>query len=174
MPIMNDQELNAIVLNDLNDIVDEIIRRIYDRDNQTTSNISLLDEMQDEVYNAGTPSFYQRQPFAESLMGSFDKEKTATIGQEIIGEIFQDYSRMSNKPDEYVHGSHTKKFPPDVREFIAQMVIEGSSGPLFGTSGFWLDKRDFWSPIDNLVNNGGLDKFIEEAFNKRGIIWKKF
>jgi hypothetical protein len=165
MFILNDIQLNQILLSDLNSIVDEVMDWLNEK---------LLDSMQDNVYNAGSPQWYdRRQSHGDGFFQSFNKNATATVGQVVTGAINHDPDLMANDPDTFTHGSHTKNFPPDVREFIAQMVIEGSSGPRFG-SGFWTQPRDFFGPMEKLFTDGSVDRQIEKALTSRGIIWRRF
>jgi hypothetical protein len=167
MPIMNDEELNAMLLIDLQSIIDEVTNWLYE---------VLLDTINDEVYNAGSPQWYERNLMKGGLLGSFDKSDAIINGQKIQSKINHNPRSMvqhrSGNVDDFTHGSEFW-IMDDIRKLLAEIIIEGKSGPLFG-EGYWREPRDFWTPMEDLLKNGEVDKQIEKAFDKRNIIWKKF
>jgi hypothetical protein len=172
MPIYNDVEMNAILLKDFDQMVNEVIEELY---------VTLLANIQTEVYNAGNPQFYDRNHAGGKLPDSFLKEKAKTSFQTITGEINHDPDKLEHDPDEYIHGSNFWSFSDDVRPWIVEMIINGASGrkgngahvgSRFGP-GFWMSERDFWTPLEELLTNGGVDKMFEKAMTNRGLNWKK-
>jgi hypothetical protein len=165
MPITNDIQLNAIVLNDLKSIVDEVTEKVYQK---------LRESMLKIVYGAGVPNVYDRQMDNGGLLGSFDKHSAKVAGQNVEGSIDQDPSGMTINPDQFIHGSNFFDKGDDVRDYLTGMIITGRPdiGPYFGEN-WWREPRDFWTPMMDLINNGDVDRMIEAAFNSRGIIWKK-
>lgn len=54
----------------------------------------------------------------------------------------------------------------DAREYLADIIYQGQSGPLFG-DGPWRKKRDAWTPLLNKLNRGKIFTWFEEGMNKQ-------
>ena len=165
MPITNDDQLNAIILNDLKGIIDEVAEKVF---------LKLRESIQQNVYDAGTPTTYNRQLDNGGLLGSFAKQNVSLVGQVAESKIDQDPMSMNNDSDNFIHGSNFWQGGDDVREYLTDWIIKGRPdiGSYFG-EGFWRSPRNFWQPMIDMINNGDVDRMIESAFNSRGIIWRK-
>ena len=161
--ILNDAQLDAQLLFDFKGIIDEVSYKILQ---------ALLESIEKEVYNAGIPQLYHRHRYAGGLLGSWEKSDAKILGQEVYSRIDSNLNMMVTYPDEFIHGSNHWVMD-DIRELLAEIIIEGKSGPLFG-EGFWTQPRDFWTPVIEMLTNGKVDKLIENAMTTRGIIWRKF
>ena len=164
--MLNDDQLNAKLLFDFTDIIDEVTYKIL---------LELRKSIEKEVYGAGTPSpdGYNRLMYSGGLIGSFEKYRTKTSGQVVQGMIDQNSYSMTLDSDEFIHGSNYWNVTDDIRTMLSDIIIEGKSGGLFGP-GFWRQPRPFWQPIIDMLTNGEVDKLIENAMTTRGIIWRKF
>ena len=161
MAITNDMQLQAVILNDLNHIINEVAGRLLE---------NLQDSIETIVYDAGTPTTYDRNKMDGGLQGSFERLNAKTTGLTVESKVEQNPMSMKLDPENYIHGSDDW-IMDDIRGILADIIIEGKSGPKFG-NGFWREPRDFWEPfIKELDKNG--NKFIEEAFRNRGIIYTK-
>jgi len=162
MAIDNDIKLQAVLLNDLNSIIDEVTSRLLK---------NLQESIEKEVYNAGTPSSdgYSRNKMNGGLKGSFERLNAKTTGLTIESKVEQNPMSMKIDPENYIHGSNDW-YTDDVRDILADIIINGASGPKFG-KGFWREPRDFWEPFIKELNTNG-NKFIREAFKNRGIVLK--
>ena len=171
MPWLNDEETNAALLTDFAGIMYNVGEKLL---------LKIIESMEETVYGAGTPSWYPRLRMDGGLEYSFYHDKAVVSGQEINSDVLQDPMRMENDPDNYIHGSNDYKYPKgsdnlvtDVREWLTEWIIEGKSGPKFGTDGFWNKPRDFWQPIEDYINSGEADEIIEQIMNDMGIKWIK-
>jgi len=164
--IDNDDALNAIVMKDLYDIVDEVADQLLEK---------LKEKIDEEVYGAGSPSKYIRRMDNGGLRGSFEKSNTIKSMQSVTNSIEHFPETMDLDSDNNVHGSNFWEGGKDIRNILVDMVINGGSGtPHVGDrfgSGFWTDSRDFWTPFLEMLKDGTVNKLIENAFDKRGIIW---
>ena len=176
MAIDNDIQLQAVILNDLNGIIDEVAGRLLE---------NLQDSIETIVYDAGTPApkevgGYERQKMDGGIQGSFETSTAVTMGNQYVEAwIEHDPMSMTLDKDKHIHGSDFQ-IPEDVRSILADIIIGG----MFGGSnydekayssykqGFWTEPRDFWEPFMNELNKNG-NKFIEEAFKSRGIRYIK-
>jgi hypothetical protein len=162
----NDPQLQAAILRDLKDIVDEVTEQVVGM---------LRDSIEKYVYGVATPARYHRNRLNGGLQGSFIKTKAVVSGLKVSSRAYQDYLLMiehdQGNPKDYTHGSEFWGIT-DIRELLAGIIIEGRSGPWFG-DGFWRRKRDFYSPVITLLDGGELEKMIENAFDKRKIKWKR-
>jgi hypothetical protein len=102
------------------------------------------------------------------LLGSFEKDDASLMGRDVEAIIDQNPISMVNDPENYIHGSN-EWIMSDIREILTDIIIEGSSGPRFGETGFWREPRDFWQPFIELIDNGTCDKYIQLEARKRGI-----
>jgi len=159
MAITNDMQLQQVMINDLNSIIDEVTEKLLK---------NLQDSIETIVYGAGEPTTYKRNRMDGGLQGSFEKEDAQTAGLAVNSKIDHDPMSMKLDVDNYVHGSNDW-YRNDIRDILAEIIIEGKSGPRFGKKGFWREPRDFWEPFIKELNKNG-NKFIEEAFIRRGII----
>ena len=166
MPIRNDPEFDAVLRADFTEIINEVVEEI----------LKLVQEsIEENVYGAGTPNYYVRYKMDGGLQGSFIMEEAKGTmsggGYQITGKVDQDPMRMaqhiSGDSSDFVHGSEfyaTK----DVRKFLTDWIVNGRSGPIFG-GGFWMDSRDFWQPVLNMLTDGTIDRKILTRMIGRGM-----
>lgn len=96
---------------------------------------------------------------------SWTTSDAKNIGDGYQVEVSSDPSKMRFDADTFLHGSYAG----DVRGFLGEIINEGLAGSLFG-SGFWDEKRPFFDKtIQDLVDNGLIDKWFKEEFLKHGI-----
>lgn len=168
MAIINDIQLQAVLLNDLSHIINEVAGRLLK---------NLQETIDDVVYDAGTPKKYDRNKMDGGLQGSFERLIARTSGLTVESKVEQNPISMKIDPENYIHGSNDwKNHGDDIRDILAEIIISGRSGNFhvggkFG-EGFWREPRDFWEPFIKELNKNG-NKFIEEAFKKRGIRYIK-
>lgn len=163
MAITNDIQLQQVIINDLNGIIDEVAGKLLN---------NLQDSIQTEVYDAGKPVRYKRQGMDGGIQGSFETSTAVTMGNKSV-EAWIEQNPMSMKLDE-LKNIHTSR-GNDVRSILADIIIEGNYDDEFYATdkyGFWREPRDFWEPFLKELDKNG-NKFIEEAFRNRGIVYKK-
>ena len=168
MMIDNDMQLQQVILNDLTHIINEVAGRLLK---------NLQDSIETIVYDAGTPSIYDRNKMDGGLQGSFERLNAKTTGLTVESKVEQNPMSMKLDPENYIHGSNDwKKYGDDIRDILADIIINGRIGnPHVGNrfgNGFWREPRDFWEPFMKELNKNG-NKFIESAFRMRGIVYKK-
>jgi len=166
MAITNDIQLQAVILNDLNIIIDEVAGKLLK---------NLQESVQTEVYDAGEPVAYERQGMDGGIQGCFEASTAVTMMNKVV-EAWIEHDPMSMKLDKLhnIHGSYNQ-VPEDVRSILADIIIEGNyDEDVYVTNkyGFWKEPRDFWGPFIRELNKNG-NKFIESAFRMRGIVYKK-
>ena len=166
MAIDNDIQLQMVILNDLNAIIDEVAGKLLK---------NLQDSIEEIVYDAGDPVWYERQKMNKpqgGIQGSFDTSTAVTMGDKYV-EAWIEHDPMSMKLDE-LKSIHTSR-GNDVRSILADIIINGNYDDEFYATdkyGFWREPRDFWEPFMKELNKNG-NKFIESAFRMRGIVYKK-
>ncbi|MGZ9868113.1 hypothetical protein ACU3L3_06800 [Priestia endophytica] len=102
------------------------------------------------VYNQN-PSEYQR---TYQLRDSIKNFPAKVVGDTVIVEIDHDTSMIISYPDNYTHGSHFYS-PNDISNFLDLIVNEGRSGDLFGNTGFWKNKRQYFkATVQDLIQTG--------------------
>ena len=163
--ITNDIQLQQVIINDLTHIINEVAGRLLE---------NLQDSIETIVYDAGTPSTYDRNKMDGGLQGSFERLNAKITGLTVESKVEQNPMSMKLDPENYIHGSNDWKMD-DVRDILADIIthneLKHMSGPRFG-NGFWREPRDFWEPFIKELNKNG-SQFIEEAFRNRGIVYTK-
>lgn len=158
----NDDELNAALLNDFMGMIDELTIEFLNK---------LLEYIETEVYDVGSPQWYDRNKLNGGLLGSFEASNTKKVMQRIFQTIAQNPNSMILDSDEFIHGSNYWVMD-DIRDLLTEIVVEGKSGKLFG-DGFWRQPRDFWTPMMDFLQTAEADKIFENIMTKHGIVWKK-
>jgi hypothetical protein len=170
--IDNDDALQSVILRDLSDIIDEVADLLL---------TNLRDSIKENVYDKGSPTTYIRQGINGGLEGSFNASNAEVLGLAVQSAISQDPSLqeppMAYDPENFVHGSVVGGIVSDVRDILAELIINGRNGSphvgdLFG-EGFWREPRDFWQPFINELDKNG-NQYIEDAFRARGIQYTIF
>ena len=165
--IENDAQLNAILIKDFEDIVNTVTDQIFKK---------LRESIEDVVYGAGIPTTYSRYKDDGGLLGSFDESQIKITGNIIEKSIDQNHLEMvrhvSGDKSDFTHGSEYFGDVDDVREFLTDWIINGDSGPLFGT-GFWREPRNFWKPIMDLFEDGSINRMVEGMMSAKGMKWIK-
>lgn len=157
--IKNDKELNAIMRNDLYEVVDEVAQIILEK---------LKENVGEYIYShRANPDGYSPLKEDGGFLGSWVVNSLATP-KSILANVEQDTESMVLDAEHFIHGSAYKEYYSDVRESLAEIIIEGKSGPIFG-EGYWRDKRDFWTPLIQSLDAGEFDSIVRTSFSKRGI-----
>lgn len=165
--IKNDVELNVTLIKDFADIVNTLTDQIFKK---------LRENIEEIVYDAGTPTTYSRYRDDGGLLGSFDQSKIKISGNIIEKSVDQNPLEMvrhipGDKSD-FTHGSEYFGDVDDVRELLTDWIINGDSGILFGT-GFWREPRNFWKDIMDLFEDGSIDRMVEGMMSAKGMKWIK-
>lgn len=144
-------------------VVDAVNNQIYEM---------LLDLIDQEVYDAGSPQHYvsgARFGMDEgTLRGSFFKTKAELDGDIVSAKIYHDYTALDHAPWNFVHGSDYWEETDDIRPYLIDIIIGGKSGGFFG-EGYWRERRDFWTPLMILIDSGLIDRLLKIEFLKYGI-----
>lgn len=168
IPITNDAMLLAVIGADLQDVVDDtatwLVTRIQD---------SIMEHVYQEPQSPN--SSYKRLMWDGGLIGAWGKEATEFVGKYITTTIAMlsddfpkilDATRVEYNPDNLQHGNESVDRSAD----IAQYIIEGSNWDIGGNATM---KRDFWSEIIAVVENGELDSQLERLMSLKGIVWQR-
>lgn len=98
------------------------------------------------------------------------------ITNSLTRELFYDWEAMSTDPEGWQHFSNAKgKYHGDSRPYLAAILNELHDSPytssmMFGERHFSHARSKFWDNfIDDLFNNGKLDKYFRSEFAKYGI-----
>lgn len=160
--IDNDAALTAMIISDMTEIIDSLTEKLLEK---------LKLKIEEVVYTPFNPKEYRRQG-DRGLRNEWDKTPPKVSGNVIQTEIGENPMKLTVGPEYFVHGSYYWEPMDDIRNILAEIVIGGKSGKLFG-EGFWREPRDFWTPFIQLLEDGTVDKMIESEFKSRGIPFKK-
>ena len=162
----NDNALNAAIMQDLISIIDVVTDKLHEELKKLIKKI---------VYIPFSPAKYNRQGDNGGLLDEWDRTNPIVTGNSVYTEIYDDPSRLNVDPNSFVHGSN-HWIMSDIRQMLAEIVIEGKSGPYFDFAQpphWWKSPRDFWTPFTDLLKDGTVDRMIEKEFKIRGIPYKK-
>lgn len=134
-------------------------------------------EIERNVYNKGTPSYYERtEPEFnfESAWGGKIKESNLNF---VEGEFEYKPDNMSLGYE--IDGQHSAVYPSkkygtdagfDIRPYLAEIIYEGLAGDVFG-HGFWTEKRDAWSALLKIAKVDGpkMKTWINKGARKAGL-----
>jgi len=161
--VYDEAELKAIILLQMKPIVDDVVDEILK---------SLKRNIDKKVYNSFSPVSYQRLGDNGGLRSLWEDEKSIIKGEKVIGEVKEHPEKLTLNKKLFQHGSEFKRqenwYESDIRKVLAEIVIEGKSGALFG-EGKWRKPRDFWHPLINKLDSDQINKLIEKAFRKHKI-----
>jgi len=160
---IDEQELKALILLQMKSVMDMIVDDI----------LKLLKKNIDKkVYNAFSPVKYERLGDNGGLRDLWQEEKSKIVGGRVVGEVKESPERLILNQDNFQHGSKFKRqegwYESDIRDALAEIVIEGKSGDLFG-EGKWRKPRDFWNPLLKDLKDDKINQIIEKAFRKHKI-----
>lgn len=162
MPFDNDQDLTNALISEMTSIIDKVVDQLLEK---------LKIKIEEVVYSPFRPKKYHRQG-DRGLRNEWDKTPAKVTGNVVQAEIAENPMKLTVGPEYFVHGSHYWEPMEDIREILAEIVIEGKSGDFFG-EGFWRQPRNFWEPFLKLLEDGTVDRMIETEFKSRGIPFKK-
>jgi hypothetical protein len=164
----NDADFQIIFIQFLREIIDEVSDEVLEK---------LKEIIDEEIYDKGNPHKYKRQLDNGGLRGSFFSTGASIKEQKIQSEIYHNPESMSIDPENYIHGSFDWKEGDDIRDILADIIINGSEGsPHVGDrfgEGFWRESRDFWGRFEEWMDSQGIDALIEEGLSRRGLEWIK-
>jgi hypothetical protein len=155
-------QLQNVMMSVAQDALDETTRQVL---------VLLQQKIQEIVYDNYSPSVYDR---THEFFESFERSNAQIMGNVIQTTIDQNPLTMELNQEEGIHGSIYKNVEWDIRESLADILINGGDGTphvggRFG-SGWWTEeKRDFWSPFIKYFDDGTVSKMLKENFAKREI-----
>lgn len=158
--IRNNKQLKQVMGPVIKEVIVEILERL------DTINKDLINEI---VYGAGNPSAYERTYQFRDNAWKIDQSSRPIAGK-THASLDYNPNGMVYVQENAQHGSYYQP-PGDAREYLADIIYQGLSGPAFGNgpiTGFWAEARDVWSRLID-ATEGNLDQWIQEGFNKRGL-----
>lgn len=126
------------------------------------------EKIQEIVYNAGSPSMYNRTgEFLESWGG--ETYQTGE-GAEAMFEYQPDkLSLGSADPGDASYGQHVSVVTgADVRNALAYIIFKSGAYPLWG-GGYWSSPRDAWQALLQIVGGADMRKWVEAGAKKAGL-----
>ena len=170
MPIVNnDTELILAFEKDLDEIIENVTEKVLQ---------DLKDIIQNVVYDPYTQKVQEYQRTMQ-FKDSWEKDqinsfKPSLNGVEIENRVFNNFTKMLFVPLLYQHGSDLSG---DISKYLAEILNEGKTGSIFGSANppaWWRTDRPFWDVFIQQMNNGSVFRYIEQEFNRKGIIFRRF
>lgn len=173
--IRSEQELGNIIYDAMKNAVEYTMVKLF-QENE--------DLIQKYVYNAFDPEWYPRtgeflDAWNYKVKKTSDHHNVSSASGRVRGEFYYDPGVMHYNPSQAQHGTPTRdqlyyrqpspetwaeveKRWGDAREYLADILYEGKSGPLFG-DGAWRKKRDAWTPLIGKLDRGRIFTWFEEG-----------
>jgi hypothetical protein len=165
MPVIhNDAELQTLLMPMMKGILDETALGL---------SFELRSKIISKVYAKNQPKMYKRHGDAGGLLSAWEVSKSKVSGKFITSDIDYHPENMTGWDGRFSHGS---PLSGDIRDALAEIIIEGKSGSYFDwTPGkhWWKYKRDFWKPFLNFLDTRRASKMFEDALRKRGLKFKR-
>ena len=124
------------------------------------------EKIQEIVYNVYNPTTYNR---TGQFKEAWKTEITKTTRNQVEGKFSYAPEKMTYNQLEAQHGSYYQP-PGDVREYLADIIYQGLSGPAFGNgpiNGPWAEARDAFSALLDSTD-GQFDQWVREGLSKLG------
>jgi hypothetical protein len=163
MDITSPEQLKMLLTFDLEIVFDELMDAIVKE---------LKKQMDIAVYDAYSPSFYNRQGDSGGLRSLWEKSHVLQGAGGITAVIEEHPENLNNDPDLFIHGSNFWGDVTDITDMLSGIVIGGGSGPLFGY-GAWSEPRDFWTPLIEMIEAHKFDGIIEGVLKRLGLTFEK-
>ena len=166
--IRNDAQLNNLLYDAMANAIEYTMVKLFEE------NEDLIEKY---VYGAYPELYYDRtKQFLDAWNYKVKKTSshhmTPSMSSRVYAEFYYDPNVMDYVPDKAQHGSpdwaHSAvdKAWGDAREYLADIIYQGKSGPLFG-DGPWRNKRDAWTPLINKLDRGKIFTWFEEGMIKQ-------
>lgn len=118
-----------------------------------------------DVYGAGQPNEYNR---TLELRESVKSSEPIVTNNSVSVEVKNDSNLIHSEPENFIHGSLYYS-PNDASSYVAELVHEGTSGPLFG-DGYWRKKRPFMDNARNeLIQTGEHIRVLKKSLIMQGL-----
>lgn len=168
--IRSEAELGNLLNDAIYNATEEVMRKIF---------LENSDLIWKYVYSAYTPKVYQRsEEFLESwnymVKRTSDHHNPSTASSRVHGTFFYDHDMLSLDPSMAQHGTPewlydrvTKEEWHDAREYLADILYQGDSGPIFGY-GPWQKKRDAWSKLIKMLDRGKIFTWFKQSMKAQG------
>ena len=158
VPITNDIQLMAIFSAEMTEIVNELTDWLL-----TQVQMSV----EANVYSYPEGSMYERLGNDGGFLSAWEKEMAKFAASFIESSVGINPLSMVLNAERHQHGNLAGE---DRRAEIAELISTGNGYDFGGNAAI---PRDFWSPIEQLVNDGSLDVVLENLFTKHGIRYTK-
>lgn len=155
----NDTQVTNFFTSEMKKVLDIVAEKMI---------LKLQEKIDEKVYNSFTPTTYNRQMDNGGLRDLWRANPSRRKGDKVSVKVKEEPEFLTHTPEEFIHGSNHSKKGDDIRKVLAEFVLEGESGDLFG-DGVWRDKRDFWTPFIDMLDDGEINTIIEDAFTAVGI-----
>lgn len=120
------------------------------------------DRVDKDVYEAGSPIEYSRTyELRESLVADDFKASGNIAEITIKHDTSQIHSTAPNQHYSVVDGSSSV-------ESIAEIVHDGKSGHIFGSSGYWVKPRPYMDNAKEIMKDGKYRDFMKDELKKQG------
>lgn len=159
IPITNDSQLLAAIGMDMTDVIDDVAVWLVNR---------IMESIRDNVYDVAQPpdSPYQRLGLYGGFLGAWQEKASEFVGNYITNTIAMDSELLKYDGDKLQHGNSAV----DRTQYMDSLIAEGSGWDLGGNARL---RRDYWSEIIQVVENGELDRVLEQAMSRKGIVWQR-
>lgn len=134
--------------------VADTIMEYIEKDNQ--------DMIQRYVYDEYQPEYYERTMEFKEAWKATKAESHGNVAEASFGQAPE---MMLSIPEEFIHGSPSWG---DARDYMAELIYQGKSGPMFG-KGEWQKKRNAFNKLVSYLGKHRFDSYVRRAFKSVGL-----
>ncbi len=170
--IDNDEKLTAVLLREMSEVINDIAEILV---------VKLKEIIERVVYNPFNPKVYNRLKEYGGFLGSWEDTSKADIyGNTVTSTIESNPSKMAINRENFQHGSvlWDGEYYSDIRQYLDRMINEAGDlvGNLWGSKdppAWWKSPRPYWDEFLALLENGEVNRLVEEEFHKRNILFER-
>jgi len=180
--IKSEEELNTLLYEAMYNAVEYTMVKLF-QENEDLIEKYVYDAYPGEHYYDRTKQFLDAWNY--KLKKTSSHHMLPYTSSRVFGEFYYDPSVMDYVPEKAQHGTPTGQAMDgvwgdtnmwawrtvesawgDARDYLADILYQGKSGPLFG-DGPWRKKRDAWTPLINKLDRGKIFTWFEQGMNNQ-------
>lgn len=178
----NNKELEQILKPALRIAVEYLMQKISEENQYAIMHEVYYGEVSSEE------GWYERTgEFAKAW--EYQVHSTGNLSNTVEGRFYYAPNVMHYNPSKGQHGTPTgstapgipnidlskssKKYDPDARPYLAEIIYEGLAGHIFG-EGYWTKKRNAWEVLEKRLGKTQLKKLFKEALDYAGLKVKSY
>lgn len=157
IPITNNIALLDVIGRDMEKVIADVVNAIIE---------IIKKSILENVYDLPKGEEYERLGEYGGFLGAWDAEEIQRVGNLISSRISMNPDLMKYDAEQHQHGNLSE----DRRDRMDKIILFGRDYDFGGNASA---PRDYWTFVENWIDSGQADFYIERAFNKYGIAFRR-